>query len=475
MLMTKVAKTIKRLRVQNNLTQEALAEKLHVTRQTVSGWENNRTQPDVETLDLLATVFNVEIEELIYGKSKKDLEKKTDPSKILTVVFAIVGTLLLGGGLVIIFLNTWVNMPDMLLSVFSFLPMITGQAIAFFVFAKRRDSMPWREGAAVLWCAGCAATVAAVDSVFALTTNFYECFILDGLLFLPVIFLLDAVSPLVAYYAAVLTFGFNKIEATESVLWFFITVLLLAAGVCFTWAKRRNSEEVRYIYCVWLTTIAFFVLFGVCGFAIENGFMGMLSLLFLALYMSDSGTNASLPAGSMGLLGSSVMSVTVSILLHPDLNGSYPSAFKFDKLAFFAFLISSLCLVGGALIGQKFLQKNRIKISFCLFGIIVALISFAADTLPLGDWLFFVVLPVSVAQSASLIVLGAQSGRFVYLNLGMLMVVALFVSVLLAFSLSIVEYGVVFVLIGAAVLIVNYRFSKSVKRKAAESEVAEDE
>ena len=36
------------------LTQEALAEKLHVTRQAVSSWENGKTQPDLEMLALLS-------------------------------------------------------------------------------------------------------------------------------------------------------------------------------------------------------------------------------------------------------------------------------------------------------------------------------------------------------------------------------------------------------------------------------------
>lgn len=473
--MTKVAKTIKRLRVQNNMTQEELAEQLHVTRQTVSGWENNRTQPDIETLDRLSTVFGVEIEELIYGKSRKELDKKTDPHKILTVVFAIVGTLLLGGGLVIIFLNTWENIPDVLLSAFSFLPMLAGQGIAFYVFSKKRESLAWREGAAVLWCAGCAATVAAVDSVFALTTSFFECFILDGLLFLPVIFLLDAVTPLVAYYTAVLTFGIDKIQATESLLWFFYTVALLCVGVYFSWKKRSADENIRYVYCVWLTTIACFVLIGVGGFAIEDGFLATLSFAFLALYMSDGGTNASLPAGSLGLLGSAVMSVVVTIFLHPDVNGSYPSSFKFDKLTCFAFVLSVLFVIGGVLIGKKNLMQNRFRLLYSALGIAVALLSFGAETLPLDDWLFFIILPFSVAQAVVLIVLGAQLGRFVYLNLGMLMIAALFVSVLLAFSLSVVEYGIVFVLMGAAVLLVNYRFSKTVKRKPSESEVTDGE
>ena len=43
-------KNLKRLRKERNLKQEDLAQRLHVTRQTVSGWETGRRQPDLDTL-----------------------------------------------------------------------------------------------------------------------------------------------------------------------------------------------------------------------------------------------------------------------------------------------------------------------------------------------------------------------------------------------------------------------------------------
>ena len=61
--MAKVSKNIKKFRTDNGLTQDALAEKINVTRQTVSSWENGRTQPDIEMLEILSQVFSVGIEE----------------------------------------------------------------------------------------------------------------------------------------------------------------------------------------------------------------------------------------------------------------------------------------------------------------------------------------------------------------------------------------------------------------------------
>lgn len=59
---------LKRLRKARNLKQEELAERLSVTRQTVSGWETGRRQPDLDTLKSLAEALDADIHELIYGQ-----------------------------------------------------------------------------------------------------------------------------------------------------------------------------------------------------------------------------------------------------------------------------------------------------------------------------------------------------------------------------------------------------------------------
>lgn len=65
--MNAVARNLKRLRKQTGLTQEELAERLHVTRQAVSSWETAKTQPDIETLTALAEALGTDVNELIYG------------------------------------------------------------------------------------------------------------------------------------------------------------------------------------------------------------------------------------------------------------------------------------------------------------------------------------------------------------------------------------------------------------------------
>ncbi len=55
------------LRKEKNLSQEELAEKLYVSRQTISNWERGKTYPDIDSLLLMATYFDVSLDNLIKG------------------------------------------------------------------------------------------------------------------------------------------------------------------------------------------------------------------------------------------------------------------------------------------------------------------------------------------------------------------------------------------------------------------------
>ena len=65
--MRDIGKNIKDLRIRKNLTQDELAEKLFVTRQTVSNYETGKSRPDVDMLMQIAEVMEADIHELLYG------------------------------------------------------------------------------------------------------------------------------------------------------------------------------------------------------------------------------------------------------------------------------------------------------------------------------------------------------------------------------------------------------------------------
>lgn len=89
-----------KLRKENAYSQEDLAEKLNVTRQTISKWESDQSKPDMETLITMSKLFNVSLEELTNDESElneatkvKNGNKKNTLKTVLIILLVIIGTI----------------------------------------------------------------------------------------------------------------------------------------------------------------------------------------------------------------------------------------------------------------------------------------------------------------------------------------------------------------------------------------------
>ena len=93
--MSDVAKNIRKYRAQRALTQEGLAEKLHVTRQTVSNWETGKNQPDLDMLEAISQALEVEVSALFGGKGEEEAYPRFQRGAVLRVAVLVFFTLLL--------------------------------------------------------------------------------------------------------------------------------------------------------------------------------------------------------------------------------------------------------------------------------------------------------------------------------------------------------------------------------------------
>lgn len=93
-----IGSKIKKYREQDNLSQEELADKVYVSRQTVSNWENNKSYPDINSLKLLSNIFDISLDEFIeedIAEMKKrineyDLKEYNTLSIIFTIEFLVI-------------------------------------------------------------------------------------------------------------------------------------------------------------------------------------------------------------------------------------------------------------------------------------------------------------------------------------------------------------------------------------------------
>ena len=89
-----LGKQIKKHRQEVQLSQEELAERVYVSRQTISNWENDKSYPDVNSLVILSETFQISLDNLIKGDievmkdviQKEEIEKMNRYGKIYTIL-----------------------------------------------------------------------------------------------------------------------------------------------------------------------------------------------------------------------------------------------------------------------------------------------------------------------------------------------------------------------------------------------------
>lgn len=73
------AKKLTQLRKQKKLTQQKLAEKLNVSKQSVYKWENGLNNPDTHNLKLISDFFEIKIDDLINDKKLEEINNEVIP------------------------------------------------------------------------------------------------------------------------------------------------------------------------------------------------------------------------------------------------------------------------------------------------------------------------------------------------------------------------------------------------------------
>ena len=104
-----LAENIYKYRTAKNWSQSDLANHLEVSRQSVSKWENNSAVPDLDRLIKMSIVFEVTIDELVFGTTVKQQEPQDQQKNAASFAFppmrAIIGILLFVFGMVFFLLS----------------------------------------------------------------------------------------------------------------------------------------------------------------------------------------------------------------------------------------------------------------------------------------------------------------------------------------------------------------------------------
>lgn len=467
--MTKISKNIKNLRIEKGMTQSDLANVLYISRQAVSSWENGRTQPDVEMLGKLSQVFAVSVEELLYGKKyNTSIETEKDkPSynSTLVIAFAILGSLLAGTGVILIFFTFWKELPMLAKGILSFLPLVLGQAAGIFALTKKRDKVHWCEGAGVLWSAGIAATLTMVYNIFSLTINWQDILILISLSILPVIFLLKSVSPLIIYYACGFVWGFDVIYRDSFLTKIIILILVTIGGIIFSLKlSKAEKRSRRSIYSLWISTGALLVLIMAIG-AAENDALVLSGVCIMGIILSIISIKESeliMPYKIPGLIITSVATFMFSTGLALDVE-----KYKAYDIALF---ILYFALAIFAAVYTKINKADKVFMAYIITDLVsviayILCAVYSSDT----DKAIILLLGINVVSYILLMIYGAKDKKLLPINIGFIFIALSTAVIVIASGLSMLTSGVLLLIFGVILLIINISLSRTKSKTKREN------
>ncbi|MDS3931263.1 helix-turn-helix transcriptional regulator [Staphylococcus epidermidis] len=95
-----VSNQIKKFRERDGYSQEFLAEKMFVSRQTISNWENDKSYPDIHNLLIMCQLFKISPDELVEDDLKngqiKSIKKELDFWTWMMIIPIVLGSVLIG-------------------------------------------------------------------------------------------------------------------------------------------------------------------------------------------------------------------------------------------------------------------------------------------------------------------------------------------------------------------------------------------
>ena len=106
-----IGKKLKDARMRSGFTQESVAEKVNVSRQTISNWENEKSYPDIISVIELSNLYSISLDELLKGDEKM-MEHLEESTNVVKSNQKLIGAIILNIITVILLVTLSMFLPD---------------------------------------------------------------------------------------------------------------------------------------------------------------------------------------------------------------------------------------------------------------------------------------------------------------------------------------------------------------------------
>jgi uncharacterized membrane protein len=391
------------------------------------------------------------------------LSKQSDSPNRLLTVFGVLGSALVGMGIILILAHNWDNFTKTIKTFFAFLPLIIGQLIVGYVILKER-SETWKESSGVFLFFAVGVSMALISQIYNIPDNLSAYLLTWVLLCSPLIYLIKSnmLAVLHVLFATSYACSYGYFLGNQTP-WLYLLLLAIVAPRYMNLLKKKEAQNMSSVLN-WLIPLSLIISFG--AFVKNNEQFGYLIYIILFGLLFNIGKTSFFYHQKfrrngyyvLGSLGTIFMLLLVSFKWLWE--NIFTKAISFNSQEFYIVLF--LCVVSIILLSYSYSKKwftrfDSFQIVFLIFTL-VFFIGLASSIVPI------------IIINALLLFLGVFSVKegishlsFGTLNYGLLIISALILCRFFDTNMSFVIRGLLFVSVGLGFFFTNYIIIKRQK------------
>lgn len=192
---------------------------------------------------------------------ESNCDHKSNTGKLTVIFISIIGAMMIGGGICLLFAHNWDEMGRTVRAIISIIPLLAGIIIGFYVLSRKK-SIAWKEGAGVFIFISFMASLGLVCQTYNLGGELSDFYFIVLLATLPLPWVLDSKGAATIWLTVLTCWVWtvhNWWHTDNDIYWFW---LLLPLGGCyFVYAWLKNGIALRS-YIAWILTVFFLCVLG---------------------------------------------------------------------------------------------------------------------------------------------------------------------------------------------------------------------
>lgn len=387
--------------------------------------------------------------------------KHKESSSRLTVIYSVIGSILIGLGLILLFAHNWDEMPKIAKTIVAIAPLAITQILGGYFMYKKPDNLAAREGIGSLLFICIGLSISMVSQIYNIVGSLDSFMQIWLLLTIPLLLILR--SSMVAFLATIISTSYVILDGDVlSIVIYMVTMGLILIHFRILNKKEPNSNYINL--ASWIIPSALSV--GLCAFEQRNDELLFLSYFWLftlfiwvgnSKYWKDK-SNFRNGLKLIGFLGILVMLTMISFHEVADKFIKYKMDFGQEWVSLFLISIPLLLIIILKKGLFAVLKKDQLSMAF----IPITFVFFFSQSEIISAIIVNALILIIGIQK---VLLGLKNNRLGQLNIGLLIISILVSCRFFDYQMDLLLRGIVFLALGLGFLLSNLKIIKTRKNE----------